>query len=110
MITTVKDLEKEVEKFREKRLVSIICIDEGNFRLIYQFDNRGKIEPLEISVPRKKPIVKSISKTFPNSEFYEREIHDFFGVEFEGNPRLHEKLFLPDGWRGKPPLRKDKHA
>ncbi len=102
-----KDLVKEIEKRREKRLVSIICMDEGSFRLIYQLDGKGKMETLELSVPRKKPVVKSITNLFPNSDFYEREIHDLFGVEFEGNPRLHEKLFLPDDWKGKPPLRRD---
>ncbi len=107
MKITAKDLEKEVEKRKEKRLVSIICIDEGQFRLIYQFDEKGKMENLELSVSRKKPVVKTITKLFPNSDFYEREIHDFFGVEFKGNPRLHERLFLPDDWKGKPPLRKD---
>jgi NADH-quinone oxidoreductase subunit C len=107
MKITPNELEKEVEKRREKRLVTIICIDEGNFRLIYQFDDKGKTETLELSVLKKKPVVKSITEFFPNSDFYEREIHDFFGVEFKGNPRLHEKLFLPDDWKGKPPLRKD---
>jgi len=107
MKITAKDLEKEVGKRKEKRLVTIICIDEGKFRLIYQFDKGGKMEHLELSVPKKKPVVRTITKLFPNADFYEREIHDFFGVEFEGNTKLHEKLFLPDDWKGKPPLRKD---
>jgi NADH-quinone oxidoreductase subunit C len=45
---------------------------------------------------------------FPSAEFYEREIHDFFNIEFKGNLRLHEKMFLPDGWKGRPPLQKNK--
>ena len=44
---------------------------------------------------------------FPSADYYEREIHDFFGVEFEGNPKLHLKLFLADDWKEKPPLLKD---
>ena len=107
MKTNASNFEKQIGKFKEHRIVSIICIDEGDFRLIYMFDKKGKIENLEVFLPKKKPLIKSISDIFPSSEFYEREIHDLFGVEFKGNPRLHDKLFLPDDWKGKPPLRKD---
>ena len=53
-------------------------------------------------------MIPSIMDVFPSAEFYEREIHDFFDIEFKGNPRLHEKMFLPDDWDKRPPLQKDK--
>jgi len=59
-----------------------------------------------LSIQKNKPIIPTIIDIFPNAEIYEREIHDFFGIEFKGNPRLHEKLFLPDTWKNKPPLLK----
>ncbi len=81
-------------------------MDEGEkFSVLYHFDN-GKLETLRVTLPKKKPIIPTIMFIFPSAELYERETHDFFGIEFEGNSHLHEKLFLPDNWKGKPPLRK----
>jgi len=40
-----------------------------------------------------------------NAQIHEREMHEMFGVEFEGNNDL-SPLFLED-WEGPPPFRKD---
>jgi len=100
------NLKQKVKKLEDKRLIAIVCKDEGDFVLNYFFDDNGKIIAIRINVSKKKPFVESIVDVFPNADYYEREIHDFFGVEFEGNPKLHLKLFLPDGWKKKPPLLK----
>jgi len=71
-------------------------VDEGkNFSVYYHFDDEDDVEALKFILPKNNP-----------AELYERETHDFFGIEFEGNPHLHEKLFLPEDFRGKPPLLK----
>ena len=101
-----KNFLKEIGKMKNYRLVTITCLDEKYFTLYYHFEKKDKIFSLKISVLKRKPFVESIHKIFPSAELYEREIHDFFGVEFLGNPFLHEKLFLSDDWRKKPPLRK----
>lgn len=94
-----------------KRLVAIVCVQENDiFRLDYIFDDSGKDFTLTVRVPVKKPVVDSIMGTFPVAELFEREIHDFFGVEFHGNRRLHDKLFLPEDYKGAPPLRKGGHT
>ncbi|MCK5399847.1 NADH-quinone oxidoreductase subunit C, partial [bacterium] len=38
-------------------------------------------------------------------QVYEQEIHEFFGIEFAGNPDL-SPLFLHN-WKEIPPMRKD---
>jgi NADH-quinone oxidoreductase subunit C len=105
----LNDFRKEIGGLRGYRLITISALDSrGCFHLLYHFDIDG-IKTLKVLVPEKKPVVPSIMDIFPSAEFYEREIHDFFDIEFKGNPRLHEKLFLPDNWQDKPPLRKDRN-
>ena len=95
------------EKLNKKnRLIAIVCRDETDFCIDYYFDNMGKISILKFNVPRNEPKIESITPDYPGADYYEREIHDFFGVEFEGNMNLHLKLFLPENWNEKPPLLK----
>jgi NADH-quinone oxidoreductase subunit C len=103
----LNDFRKEIEGLKGHRLITISAFDSrGCFHLLYHFDING-IKTLKVLVPEKKPVIPSIMDIFLSAEFYEREIHDFFGIEFKGNPKLHEKLFLPDNWQGNPPLKKD---
>jgi NADH-quinone oxidoreductase subunit C len=89
------------------RLISITAIDEGKkLRLVYHFDNDGQVVTKERELAKSKPVTQSIVRDYPGAEFYEREAHDLFGAEFQGNPHLHESLFLPDDYHGKPPFLK----
>jgi NADH:ubiquinone oxidoreductase subunit C len=104
----LKNFRKEMEKLRDHRLITITALDSrGCYHLLYHFDKDG-IKTFKVLIPEKKPVMESIVDIFPSAEFYEREIHDFFGIEFKGNPKLHEKIFLPEDWEGRPPLRKDR--
>lgn len=49
--------------------------------------------------------VASVTPFWPAANWYEREIHDLFGVNFSGHPNL-KRLLMPDNWVGHP-LRKD---
>jgi len=100
------------EKVKKDRLIAIVCDDLGKrFRLRYFFDERGKgVTFTDVNVEKNNPVVKSVSELFPPADFYEREIHDFYGVEFQGNKNLHLKLFLPEDWDQKPPMRREKNA
>ena len=104
----MKKVKSKIGKMKGQRLISIVCIDNPkDFGLDYYFDKAGKINIVSFTIPKSKPVLESIMDIFPNADYYEREIHDFFGVEFEGNPKLHLKLFLADDWKEKPPLLKD---
>jgi NADH-quinone oxidoreductase subunit C len=101
---------KRAARSADKRLVAIVCVQEGGkFRLEYIFDDKGTDAVLTVRVPVKNPVIDSLMDIFPVAELFEREIHDFFGVEFKGNRRLHDKLFLPENYKGSPPLRKGGH-
>lgn len=49
--------------------------------------------------------VPSVIKIWPNANWYEREVWDLFGIEFDGHPLL-VRIMLPRTWKGHP-LRKD---
>ena len=100
-------LVEEAKKLRSERLIAISCVDEGNFRVLYHFETKKGIINLEVKVPKEKPIIPTIMTVFPQAELFEREAHDLFDVEFEGNPRLHEPVFLPDDYKGKGPYLKE---
>jgi NADH-quinone oxidoreductase subunit C len=60
---------------------------------------------LKTRIPREKPQFKTVIGIFPNAELYEREIHELFGIKFEGHPRL-TPLLLEREYEI-PPFRKD---
>lgn len=54
---------------------------------------------------RERPRLESVQDLWATANFHEREIYDFFGIEFINHPNL-KRLFLPEDWEGFP-LRKD---
>jgi NADH-quinone oxidoreductase subunit C len=82
-------------------------IDKEELEIIYilssYIENDHVI--LRTSVPRNKPKFRTTIEIFENAEPYEREIHELFGINFEGHPRL-TPLFLERDYEI-PPFRKD---
>jgi NADH-quinone oxidoreductase subunit C len=60
---------------------------------------------LNISVPDDSLKIPSICEIYPGANFFEREVFDMFGIEFENHPEL-TRILMPDDWTGNP-LRKD---
>jgi len=49
--------------------------------------------------------VASVTEVFAGANWYEREVYDLFGVEFDGHPNM-TRIMMPDDWQGHP-LRRD---
>jgi NADH-quinone oxidoreductase subunit C len=49
--------------------------------------------------------ISTIVSVWPAANFYEREVFDLFGVNFDAHPRL-TRIMMPENWEGHP-LRKD---
>jgi NADH-quinone oxidoreductase subunit C len=60
---------------------------------------------LRVQVPADEPTVPSLFDLFPGTEAPEREVHDLFGIVFDGHPDL-SRILMPEDWEGHP-LRKD---
>jgi len=94
-------------------LALISCVDwieEKEFELVYvltSYSEKDRKEHiiLKTRILRKKPEFKTVISVFKNAEPYERELHELFGINFEGNERL-TPLFLERDYKI-PPFRKD---
>jgi Ni,Fe-hydrogenase III component G len=90
-------------------LAMITGLDEGpTLGAIYHLAREsGIILNLHISIPKDKPVIKTVSVRFPTADAYERELVDLLGFQVEGLP-AGNRYPLPDGWpAGQYPLRKD---
>jgi len=54
---------------------------------------------------RETPTLDTVSNIWETAEFHEREVFDFFGIDFTNHPNM-KRLFLTEDWDGFP-LRKD---
>lgn len=92
----LRELEAAV-KSGFNHLVAITCVDlGGELELIYSLSSLdGRSLHLSVKVPQNDARVPSISKIMPAAGFYEREVHDLFGVYFEGNEGMGSRFLLP---------------
>jgi len=100
-------------------LALLSCVDwyeREKFEIVYilsrYMQNNTEYAPdqmlhvfLKTELPRENPQLRSAISIFENAEPYEREIHELFGVHFEGHPRL-IPLLLEREYKI-PPFRKD---
>lgn len=89
-------------------LSAIDWIDELKFEVVYILFNWEKPVYIQIrtKIDRENPVMDSIIPIFPGAKYYEREVHEFFGIKFPGNPDYEKQLILEE-WDDIPPLRKD---
>ncbi len=98
-----------VKELGFSHLCTITGLDEGEFlSFIYHLSaENGVVVNLKISVPKRKPIIKTVTPYFPGAESYEREVMDLLGAVVDSLPPG-PRYPLPDSWpRGEFPLRKD---
>ncbi len=90
------------------QLTCVDWIDEGKFELVYNllsFDMDFIHVLVSTKIDRDNETMPTAIKVYEMAFDYEREIHEMFGVVFEGHPLLDE--FLLEDWKGMPPMRKD---
>ena len=90
-------------------LSTITADDTGDhIRMLYHFWH-GSGVTLETQLPLVGPRIATLTGQIPGASFYEREIFEMFGVDFEGNNDL-TPLLLPDEWTGAPPMLKSSNG
>ncbi len=90
-------------------LSTITGIDAGErIEIDYHFWQVDKIVALKTSVPKSDPKLATCTGIIPGAILYEMEVHDMFGVTFQGHPWMDRKLLLPDNYPSDlpPPLLK----
>ncbi len=99
---------KYYHEFQHLSLISCVdWIEENQFELVYFFWSYTKKVMIlaKIRIDRDNPRFVTIRPLWRQAQTYEREIHEMFGVYFEGNPNL-VPFFLED-WDNIPPMRRD---
>ncbi len=106
----VKEMARFLKENGFRHLSFITCvdwIDEGEFELVYGISSYDVniVVLLKTRVPRDNPHQETLLPLWDQAQTYEREIHEMFGVVFDGNPNL--TPFILEDWEGIPPMRKD---
>lgn len=100
----VCQLIKDDPRIAAKMLLCMSCVDYSEyFEMVYVFQS---LEPertfaLRTNVPYSDAIVPSVTAVWRAANWYEREAHDLFGVNFDGHPDL-SPLLLYEGFEGYP--------
>lgn len=91
-------------------LSAISCVDwmdEQQFELVYHvwsYEARSLVSA-HTRIAREPGRYLSVYDLYRPALFFERDIHEMYGVYFEGSPDM-EKFILTE-WDGPPPMRKD---
>lgn len=93
-------------------LTAVVGIDwKDSLGCVYYLTNSDTQEMLHVKVAttdREKPMLHTVSDVWAVANYQEREVYDFFGIEFINHPDM-RRFFLRNDWVGYP-LRKDYDA
>jgi NADH-quinone oxidoreductase subunit C len=94
-----------------ERLSSVTAVDrypaEPRFEVVYHLhgvEHKQRVR-LKCLVSGLDPAIESVTSVWRSANWYEREVFDLFGLQFQHHPNL-TRIMLPDDWEGHP-LRKD---
>ncbi len=103
----VCELLKTGEQFLFNYLSCITVVDyeeqEEVFEVVYHLvsiDYHHKIA-IKVSLPSSNPVVPSVLNIWKSADWFEREAHDLFGIQFDGRKNL-APLLLYEGFDGYP--------
>ena len=95
----IASLKLLTEELGLKHLSTITGLDIGDaIELNYQFWHSDRIVDINTSVSKTDPRIETCTPIIPGAVLYEMEVHDMFGVTFEGHPWMDRKLLLPDNY------------
>jgi len=83
-------------------------IKNNTFELTYHLWSYQQhlLVTVKTMIPRDQPVIETVSSLWnENAQIHERELHELFGVQFQGNSDL-APLFVEE-WDGPPAFRKD---
>lgn len=92
---------------RYNMLVDVTAIDwypkEPRFQVVYNMLSLERLKTirLKVNLPGEKPKVPTVTNLFPGANWYEREVFDLFGIDFEGHPDM-RRIEMPEDWDGHP--------
>jgi NADH-quinone oxidoreductase subunit C len=95
---------KEDPRTATEMLLCLACVDYSEyFQMVYILQS---LEPertlvLRTNVPYSDTTVPSVTSVWRAADWYEREAHDLFGVNFDGHPDM-SPLLLYEGFEGFP--------
>ena len=95
---------KETPGILMSQLLCLACVDySDHLQVLYILHSLEPERTLAIKtdVSYDSPNIPSVSSVWRAADWYEREAHDLFGVEFDGHPAL-APLLLYDGFEGFP--------
>jgi NADH-quinone oxidoreductase subunit C len=77
------------------------------FHVVYQLVSHQNSSRLMLRVPvdGMQSTLPTMEKIYPGANWFEREVFDMFGIQFEGHSDL-RRIIMPADWAGHP-LRKD---
>jgi len=77
--------------------------DQGVVEVLYMLRSlrRNHLFRVSVGTADTDPRLPSVTDVYRTANFHEREVYDFFGVEFEGHPDL-TRILMPDDWVGHP--------
>jgi NADH-quinone oxidoreductase subunit C len=91
-------------------LSAITCVDwieDGEFELVYHVWSYElqTLVSAHTRIPREPGRYISVYDIYSPAGFFERDIHEMFGIWFEGSPDMSK--FILTEWDGPPPMRKE---
>lgn len=98
----------KLSHFKQLALITAVdWIKEKKYEVVYILFSYEYMQQLLVKtyIDREEPCIESIKNLWEIAAIYERDIHEFFGIDFIGNDDK-RPLFLHN-WKDIPPLRKD---
>jgi NADH-quinone oxidoreductase subunit C/D len=97
------DLSAVDERLRQHKF-GLPILDFTLFYHLISIDRNSDIR-IKVALSHNDLNAPSVCGIWPNANWYEREVWDLFGIQFQGHPHL-TRILLPRNWDGHP-LRKD---